>query len=65
MLVPKGITNFAIRLDSGDISYLSKKAKKMLDDAGLPNCKITASNALDEHLIRGPVMQGHRSTPSV
>ena len=58
MLVPKGITNFAIRLDSGDISYLSKKARKMLDDAGLPNCKITASNALDEHLIRDLVMQG-------
>ena len=58
MLVPKGITNFAIRLDSGDISYLSKRARKMLDDAGLPNCKITASNALDEHLIRDLVMQG-------
>ena len=58
MLVRKGITNFAIRLDSGDISYLSKKARKMLDDAGLPNCKITASNALDEHLIRDLVMQG-------
>ena len=58
MLVPNGITNFAIRLDSGDISYLSKKARKMLDDAGLPNCKITASNALDEHLIRDLVMQG-------
>ena len=58
MLVPKVITNFAIRLDSGDISYLSKKARKMLDDAGLPNCKITASNALDEHLIRDLVMQG-------
>jgi nicotinate phosphoribosyltransferase len=58
VLVPKGITNFAIRLDSGDISYLSKQARKMLDDAGLSCCKITASNALDEHLILDLLMQG-------
>ena len=58
VLVPKGIKNYAIRLDSGDIAYLSKKARKMLDDAGLPNCKITASNALDEYLIRDLIMQG-------
>ena len=58
VLVPMGITNYAIRLDSGDIAYLSKKARKMLDDAGLPNCKITASNALDEYLIRDLIMQG-------
>ena len=58
ILLPRGITNFAIRLDSGDISYLSKKARKMLDEAGLPNCKITASNSLDEYLIRDLMMQG-------
>ena len=58
VLIPRGITNFAIRLDSGDISYLSKQARKMLDAAGLQCCKITASNALDEHLIRDLVMQG-------
>lgn len=58
VLVPKGITNFSIRLDSGDISYLSKKARKMLDDAGLQSCKIVASNALDEYLIRDLMMQG-------
>jgi nicotinate phosphoribosyltransferase len=58
VLVPQGITNFAIRLDSGDISYLSKQARKMLDEAGLTTCKITASNALDEHLIRDLMMQG-------
>lgn len=58
ILLPHGITNFAIRLDSGDISYLSKKARKMLDEAGLPNCKITASNSLDEYLIRDLMMQG-------
>ena len=58
VLVPKGKTEFAIRLDSGDISYLSKKARKMLDEEGLENCKITASNALDEYLIRDLMMQG-------
>ncbi len=57
VLVPKGITNFSIRLDSGDIAYLSKKARKMLDDAGLYSCRITASNALDEYLIRDLIMQ--------
>ena len=54
----KGIRARGIRLDSGDISYLSKKARKMLDEAGLPNCKITASNSLDEYLIRDLMMQG-------
>ena len=58
VLVPQGITSCAIRLDSGDISYLSKRARKMLDDAGLPNCKITASNSLDEYLIRDLMLQG-------
>ena len=58
MLVPKGITNFGIRLDSGDISYLSKRARQMLDEAGLQSCKIVASNALDEYLIRDLLMQG-------
>ncbi len=58
VLVPKGITNFGIRLDSGDITYLSKKARKMLDDAGLNSCKIVASNSLDEFIIRDLVLQG-------
>ena len=57
VLVPKGITNFGIRLDSGDISYLSKRARKMLDEAGLQCCKIVASNSLDEYLIRDLMMQ--------
>lgn len=57
VLVPMGVKNFAIRLDSGDIAYLSKKARKMLDDAGLECCKITASNSLDEYLIRDLIMQ--------
>lgn len=58
LLVPQGITNFAIRLDSGDISYLSKQARQMLDEAGLQCCKITASNALDEELIQDLLAQG-------
>ena len=58
VLIPQGKTKCAIRLDSGDISYLSKKARKMLDDAGLTECTITASNALDEYLIRDLMMQG-------
>lgn len=58
VLIPQGIYDCAIRLDSGDISYLSKKAREMLDAAGLPQCKIVASNALDEYLIRDLIMQG-------
>lgn len=58
ILLPQGKTECGIRLDSGDISYLSKKARKMLDEAGLQNCKITASNSLDEYLIRDLMMQG-------
>ncbi|MBR1482623.1 MAG: nicotinate phosphoribosyltransferase [Ruminococcus sp.] len=58
VLLPQGKTKCAIRLDSGDISYLSKKARRMLDEAGLTDCKITASNALDEKLIRDLMMQG-------
>jgi nicotinate phosphoribosyltransferase len=53
-----GIKKCAIRLDSGDFSFLTKKARKMLDDAGLPNCKIIVSNALDENLIKDLLDQG-------
>ena len=58
VLLPMGKTKCAVRLDSGDISYLSKRARIMLDEAGLTECKITASNALDEKLIRDLMMQG-------
>ncbi len=58
VLLPQGITRCGIRLDSGDLTYLSKCARKMLDDAGLTECKIFASNALDEHLIRELIYQG-------
>ncbi|MCL2152494.1 MAG: nicotinate phosphoribosyltransferase [Oscillospiraceae bacterium] len=53
-----GVANGAIRLDSGDISYLSKAARQALDNAGLTDCKIVASNSLDEYLIRELIMQG-------
>jgi nicotinate phosphoribosyltransferase len=50
----------ALRLDSGDIAYLSKAARKMLDEAGLGECKIIASNSLDEYIIRDLILQGAR-----
>ena len=58
VLRPKGIQNCAIRLDSGDMTYLSKKARRMLDEAGFPQCKIVASNSLDEYIIRDLIQQG-------
>ena len=60
VLKPLGIKNCAIRLDSGDITYLSKKARKMLDEAGYHDCKIVVSNSLDEILIRDLILQGAR-----
>ncbi len=60
VLLPQGITKCAIRLDSGDLTYLSQKARQMLDEAGLTDCKILASNALDEFIIRDLVRQGAR-----
>lgn len=53
-----GITKCGIRIDSGDLTYLSRRARKMLDDAGLPECKIVASNSLDEYIIRDVLAQG-------
>ena len=50
--------SLAIRLDSGDIAYLSLKARKMLDEAGYSHCKIIASNSLDEYIIRDLINQG-------
>ena len=58
VLLPQGITHCAIRLDSGDLTYLSRKARKMLDAAGLTDCKIVASNSLDEYIIRDLLLQG-------
>jgi nicotinate phosphoribosyltransferase len=58
VLTPKGYRPKGIRLDSGDITYLSKKARKMLDEAGYPDCKIVASNSLDEYIIQDMIFQG-------
>ena len=58
VLHPKGIRKCAVRLDSGDITYLTKKIRKMLDDAGLPECRIVVSNSLDEYIIRELIRQG-------
>lgn len=58
VLLPMGYRPKGVRIDSGDIAYLTKKARKMLDEAGFPDCTITASNALDEYIIRDTLMQG-------
>ena len=57
VLKPLGIKKCGIRLDSGDIAYLSRKARKMLDEAGWTECTITVSNSLDEYLIQDLWMQ--------
>lgn len=58
VLRPLGIKKCGIRLDSGDIAYLTKEARKMLDAAGWETCTISASNSLDEELIRDLLLQG-------
>lgn len=58
VLVPAGFRPKGIRIDSGDITYLSKKARAMLDAAGFPDCAITASNSLDEYTIQDMIRQG-------
>jgi len=58
VLKPRGIKKCGIRLDSGDIAYLSRQARKMLDDAGWTECTITASNSLDEYIIQDLLLQG-------
>ncbi len=58
VLKPRGITKCGIRLDSGDMAYLTQRARQMLDDAGWTDCKITCSNSLDEYLIQDLLRQG-------
>ncbi len=57
VLWPQGLKKCAIRIDSGDISYLSKKARRILDAEGLTDCKIIASNSLDEYIISELIAQ--------
>ena len=58
VLKPLGITKCGIRLDSGDMAYLTQKARKMLDDAGWTECQISVSNSLDEYIIQDVLRQG-------
>lgn len=57
-LEAQGHKGVGVRIDSGDIAYLSKKARKMFDEAGLDYIKIVASNSLDEFIIRDLIVQG-------
>ena len=57
VLKPRGITKCGIRLDSGDMAYLTQKARKMLDEAGWTECQISVSNSLDEYIIRDLLRQ--------
>ncbi len=58
VLIPRGGKKYAVRLDSGDLAYLTKRIRKMLDEAGLADCKIVASNSLDENIIKTLLSQG-------
>lgn len=58
VLKPLGKRPLGIRIDSGDITYITKRARKMLDEAGYEDCKICISNSLDEYLIRDMIFQG-------
>ena len=58
VLKPRGITKCGIRLDSGDMTYLTQQARKMLDEAGWTECQISVSNSLDEYIIRDILRQG-------
>lgn len=58
VLLPLGKRPKSVRIDSGDITYLSKRVRKMLDEAGYPDCDIMASNSLDEHIISDMLSQG-------
>ncbi|WP_312032446.1 nicotinate phosphoribosyltransferase [Hujiaoplasma nucleasis] len=58
VLIPKGVKKYSVRIDSGDLTYLSKATRKLLDQAGLENCTITVSNSLDERIIKDLLIQG-------
>ena len=58
VLKPRGLTKCGIRLDSGDMTYLTRKARRMLDEAGWQTCQISCSNSLDEYIIEDILNQG-------
>ncbi|MBQ7474487.1 MAG: nicotinate phosphoribosyltransferase [Clostridia bacterium] len=58
VLWPMGKKKCAIRIDSGDITYITKKARRILDEEGLTDCTITVSNSIDEYLINELLSQG-------
>ena len=58
VLEPRGYRLKGVRIDSGDMAYLSKQIRKILDENGLTDCKIVVSNSLDEFLIRDLILQG-------
>jgi nicotinate phosphoribosyltransferase len=57
VIIPKGFRPKAVRLDSGDLAYLSKQVRKLLDEAGFQDCKICGTNELDEYLITSLLLQ--------
>ena len=57
-LEPNGYRMQGVRIDSGDMAYLSKKIRKALDEAGMQDCNIVVSNSLDEYLIKSLIDQG-------
>ena len=58
VLLPRGLRPLGVRIDSGDLAYLSKKARRLLDEAGYSDVKIMASNSLDEYIVRDLLVQG-------
>ena len=57
VLGPLGIRPAGVRIDSGDIAYLSKRTRRLLDEAGYPDAGIVASNSLDEYIVRDLILQ--------
>ncbi len=58
VLWPQGIKSCGIRIDSGDMAYLTRESRKLLDEAGLTDCKVVISNSLDEYIITDLLNQG-------
>ncbi|MGI6772491.1 MAG: nicotinate phosphoribosyltransferase [Clostridiales bacterium] len=59
-IVPRGSRPKGVRIDSGDLAYLSKKVRRILNDEGFPDCDIIVSNSLDEHIIKDMLQNGAR-----